>query len=101
MFPAHKISDDILFRKAQIFESNGRYNDAIAMYQEVISKYSYDILSDNALYNLAHLFDYTLKDKTKAMDAYQKLITEYPGSIYTVDARKRFRYLRGDKLTEQ
>jgi len=101
MFPAHEITDDILFRKAQIFESNGRYNDAIAMYQEVISKYSFDILGDNALYNMAHLYDFTLKDKVKAMDAYQKLITEYPGSIYTVDARKRFRYLRGDKLTEQ
>jgi hypothetical protein len=27
---------------------------------------------------------------------YEKLIVEYPGSLYVVEARKRFRSLRGD-----
>lgn len=30
------------------------------------------------------------------MAAYQELLTAYPGSLFTVEARKRFRALRGD-----
>jgi outer membrane protein assembly factor BamD (BamD/ComL family) len=37
-----------------------------------------------------------LKDTAKAMQYYQDLLTGFPGSLYTVEARKRFRALRGD-----
>jgi len=31
---------------------------------------------------------------------YQQLIKDYPSSIFVVDARKRFRILRGDVLQQ-
>jgi len=37
-----------------------------------------------------------LNNKEKAMQLYQDLLVKYPGSLYTVEARKRFRSLRGD-----
>jgi outer membrane protein assembly factor BamD (BamD/ComL family) len=39
-----------------------------------------------------------LKDVEKAKEYYQKMIFEYPSSIYVVDARKKFRKLRGDEV---
>jgi outer membrane protein assembly factor BamD (BamD/ComL family) len=50
------------------------------------------------LYLLANIYEENIKDNTKAMETYQSFMTKYPGSIYTVEARKRFRTLRGDKL---
>jgi hypothetical protein len=37
-------------------------------------------------------------DSTAAMTLYEKLITEFPGSLFVVEARKRYRELRGDAL---
>jgi TolA-binding protein len=56
----------------------------------------YDILSDDALFLLAKIYEENLKDPEKAKELYNNLLLKYPGSIFTVDARKRFRKLRGD-----
>ena len=37
----------------------------------------------------------------KAKAFYEKILLEYKGSIYTAEARKRFRKLRGDNLEEK
>ena len=37
-----------------------------------------------------------LKDLDKAKSIYQEFLTKYPASVYTIEARKRFRKLRGD-----
>jgi hypothetical protein len=44
------------------------------------------------------LYENKLKDPAKAMELYQDLLTKYPGSLFVVEARKRFRALRGDVL---
>ena len=56
------------------------------------------VMADDALYRRALLHETKLDDKEKAMELYQELLTKFPGSLYTVDARKRFRALRGDFL---
>ena len=61
-----------------------------------MSDYSYDILADNALYELASLYDIQLGDKSKAMELYQELLTNFPGSTFSLYARQKFRKLRGD-----
>jgi hypothetical protein len=48
------------------------------------------------LYHRAELHENKLNDKTKAMELYQDLLVNYPGSLYVVEARKRYRTLRGD-----
>jgi hypothetical protein len=35
-----------------------------------------------------------------AMELYQRIMTDYPGSLFVTEARKRYRLLRGDKLPE-
>jgi hypothetical protein len=46
---------------------------------------------------LGDIYDNRLNDKVSAKAWYQKIITNYPGSLWINEARKRFRLLRGDK----
>ncbi len=95
-FPGHSIIDDVLMKKAEIKLKSGDFTAVESMYSEVIAQYPDDILADDAMFNLATLYEVHLKDLTKASETYQKLMTQYPGSIYVVEARKQFRTLRGD-----
>jgi tetratricopeptide (TPR) repeat protein len=94
----HSLLDDILFRKAGIYKSRGDFLNAEKFYKELVDNYSFEILADNALFNLAVLYEINLNDKEKAKDCYNKLMFDYPGSFFLIDARKRFRILRGDKI---
>jgi tetratricopeptide (TPR) repeat protein len=98
VFPGHTLSDEVLFKKAQILKLKGRYTEAAALLQEITEKYGEDILADDALYQLGLLYEDRLSDKEKAKTLYETLLTKYPGSLFVVDARKRFRALRGDKV---
>jgi outer membrane protein assembly factor BamD (BamD/ComL family) len=53
---------------------------------------------NDAQFKLAELYEKQLNDPEKAKAAYEAVLINYPGSIYTVEARKRFRELRGDQL---
>lgn len=95
-FPGHLITDDVLMKQAEIKLKQGDFALAETLYKTVLEQYPDDILADDALFNLATLYKDHLNDRQKAMDAYQKLMANYPGSLYVVEARKQFRDLRGD-----
>lgn len=97
-YPSHSLTDDILFKKAQIFLKKQRVDDAVKNLQKIVDDYFYDILADDALYMLAGIYENRLNNKEKAMALYEDLLLKFPGSLYTVDARLRYRALRGDKL---
>jgi tetratricopeptide (TPR) repeat protein len=97
-FPENTLQDDARFRKAQILRLSGDLTSAVELYKEVAEKYKEDILADDALYQLGMLYELKLNDKEKAMAVYEDLLTRYPGSLYVVDARRRFRTLRGDRI---
>ncbi len=98
LFPNHTLVDEVWFKKAQIYKKQGRFEAAIPFLQDVIDKYSMDILADDALFQLADIYENKLNNKDKAKELYETLLTKYPGSLFGVDARKRYRKLRGDKL---
>lgn len=95
-FPGHLITDDVLMKKAEIKLKEGDFAQTETLYKAVLEQFPDDILADDALFNLATLYKDHMNDRQKAMDAYQKLMTYYPGSLYVVEARKQFRDLRGD-----
>ena len=100
-FPGHTLSDEIYMRKAEIYMQLNNTDLAIQMYQKITSDWGYDILADDALYRLAKIYDNTLADKVKAMELYEKILLEHNSSIFTAEARKRFRILRGDNLNQE
>lgn len=99
IFSTHTLGDDINFQKAKIFESLGKWSDAEEMYKNIIEYFGTEIYGDDAMYRLAELYEYKLKDIDKAKKTYEELIIKYPGSVYTVESRKRFRQLRGDTIS--
>ena len=83
-------------RKADIYYGSDSFNLALEMYEKVIQDYSFDILADDAIFKKAKLFE-KMNDLESAKNLYEKLILEYSNSIYTAEARIRFRSIRGDK----
>jgi len=92
----HSLVDEVYFRKAEIYEKSGNFEKAVELYQKVATDFKFDILADNALFKLGSIYQFHLNDKDKAMEAYQTLLMSYQGSLYVVEARKRYRTLRGD-----
>jgi hypothetical protein len=92
----HSLDDEVLSFKAEIYIRKKDYTGADSILAEVVKNYRYDILADNALFKRAELQAGPLHNKALAMELYQQLMLDYPGSLFTTEARKRFRQLRGD-----
>lgn len=92
------ILDECLLKLGEIYEQTQAYDKAEMVYLRLISEYGDDILSDDAHYRLGRLYEEKLEQPEKAKEHYQTLIFEHEDSIYFVDARKRFRRLRGDEI---
>lgn len=92
------ILDECLLKLGQIYEQTHEYEKAELSYLQLIETYGEDILSDDAHYRLGRLYEEVLEQPEKAKEQYQILIFEHEDSIYFVEARKRFRRLRGDEI---
>ncbi len=97
-FTETSLQDDILFAKARIYLQERKYEEAAKMFESLDESYSTDLLGDDATFQLAELEEKYMNNKDKAMELYKTIMTKYPGSIYVIEARKRFRELRGDNL---
>ncbi len=98
LYPGSSLADDILMAKSRIFLKNNDIDKAVVQLQEIVDKHTSDLWGDDALFMLADLYESKLSQPSKALELYQKIITDFPGSLYVIEARKRFRLLRGDKL---
>jgi tetratricopeptide (TPR) repeat protein len=98
LFKNHALADEILYKKAQIELKHAKYAQAATRYEAILNNYGEDVLADDALFKLADLNENQFKNIEKAKALYQQLLEKYPGSLYVVEARKRFRKLRGDSI---
>lgn len=92
-FPYHGVVDDVLLRKGIAFEQQGEWNQAIVYYEEILEKFGKEILADDASFRLGNIYENHLFDKEKAKEYYFKILKEYKDSLYTTEARKRYREL--------
>jgi tetratricopeptide (TPR) repeat protein len=97
-YSKHSLIDEVLWQQSQIYIRSNQNEKAIQKLETIVSKYGFDILGDDAHFMMAKLIEEKIGDKDKAMELYQNHLTKYPGSIYSVEARKRFRQLRGDRV---
>jgi tetratricopeptide (TPR) repeat protein len=100
-FPGNTLTDDILMAKARILIQQKDYAGAVPLLQNIADNHKFDLWADDAVFMLGDIYENHLQDKEKAKTWYQKIITDYPGSLYINEARKRFRILRGDKMDGQ
>ena len=95
-YPGHALEDEILLLHGDLAMQEGNIDAAIEFYNRVVDLHFDDITGDDALYNLAVIYDEILKDYDMAEKMYSKLLFEFSGSLYTVQARKRYRELTGE-----
>ncbi|MFK5877983.1 MAG: tetratricopeptide repeat protein [Flavobacteriaceae bacterium] len=96
-FKGHAIEDEALFKQAEIFEQLDLYEKAEINYLKIIEINPTNILVDDAYYRLGELHS-KQNNQEKAKEYYQKIIFDFPSSIHLVDARKKYRKLRGDEI---
>lgn len=98
VFPKHSLQDDIYYVKAHIYKERKQLDDAIASYDLIIENHKEEIRCDNAIFELATIYEEIVEDKEKAKALYETLFIDFDNSTLAVEARKRFRILRGDQL---
>ncbi|MBX2871643.1 MAG: tetratricopeptide repeat protein [Saprospiraceae bacterium] len=97
-FPDHSLQDDVLYLKANVYKKKRNFEKAAELYETIVEKYKEEIRADNSLFALAELYETHLNDVEKAKTLYETLFIDFSGSTFAVEARKRFRRLRGDNI---
>ncbi|RSC95103.1 tetratricopeptide repeat protein [Tenacibaculum singaporense] len=97
-YRGQSIEDEALFKQAQLFVKKKQYDEAILNYAKIIALDKEGIYIDDVYYHMAELYNNELNNPEKAKEYYQKIIFDLPSSIYLVEARKKFRKLRGDDI---
>lgn len=99
-YKTHSLADEILWEKANLLLKLARPEEAVKDLKAIVEQFGEDILGDDAHFLLAKTYEEQIKDKEQAMELYKQQMLKYPGSIYTAEARKRFRTLRGDFVSQ-
>ncbi|BDC97726.1 tetratricopeptide repeat protein [Persicobacter psychrovividus] len=95
-FRGHSLQDEIHYLMAEVYKKQGSFPLALEHLQKVIDLNPADIKADDAMFEKAKIYEIYLKEKQAAMETYELLMKNYPGSIHVDESRKRFRALRGD-----
>ncbi len=77
-----------LLKAAIAAEEEGTLNESLKIYKKLEKKYAFSLVADQIYYNLARVY----KKKGDSMNTrkyYNKVITEYPQSMYAQDAKER------------
>ncbi len=93
-YPTSGLTDEILWEKTQIYLKRNNIPKALEYIDRILANHKEDIYGDDALYTKARLYDYNLKDQEAAQKYYLDFLIQYPGSLYSVEVRKRIRALR-------
>jgi len=91
IYPDNSLIDDVDFRKAGILQEQGKYEEASVLLNTIVKDHSWDMLADDALFQLATIYENKLNRKSEAKELFKKILTDYPGSVFVVDARAKYR----------
>jgi tetratricopeptide (TPR) repeat protein len=92
----NQIKDDVYWLEASLRMKQGDFDRAFTLCEKIVAEFGEDVLADDAYFMEGEIQERYLHNKDKAMEIYREFLTKYPGSVYVAEARKRYRYLRGD-----
>jgi tetratricopeptide (TPR) repeat protein len=95
-FPTTLLVDDATLKMAELHLSLNQPDEALATFRRIVNDMPESILRDRAQMRIAETYQRILKDKEKAISAYEQILVKFPNSLYVEQARKRIRQLRGD-----
>lgn len=91
---SHPLFDEVLLQKAKIRMRQQRYTEADSLLGQLAVMYAENILADDALMLRGQLNENQLGDIDRARECYEKIILDYPTSLYVDEARKRYNSLK-------
>ena len=97
-FKGQQIEDDALYTQAKFYQKLEAFSRAEANLLTILNFHPESLLLDDSIFALGMLYRDRLNDPEKAQEMFEKIIFEFPSSIYLVDARKHYRKLRGDDI---
>ena len=89
-FVLHSIS---ILRLGEMMLAENDYLESIKIFEKIVEEGSKNIYTDKAVYLLGEIHQFGLNDITKAEDYYQKLLAEFPNSIYIDDTREKLKLI--------
>ncbi len=95
-FPTHGLVAHSYWLRYEIAKEKQAYEQALSALETLLSFDKNHLLADDALLAAGKLLENQLNQPEKAMEKYRGIILDYPASIWTNEARKRYRLLRGD-----
>jgi tetratricopeptide (TPR) repeat protein len=90
------------FEEANTLFSRGDYAASLNRYGEIIA--NYPVAGDRALFEMGVIHAYPKnehKDYQKALDCFQRLVREYPGSGYRQDSERMIFYIDNGAVRDQ
>ncbi|RLD74014.1 MAG: hypothetical protein DRI87_02365, partial [Bacteroidetes bacterium] len=90
-------SEYVLYKKAELYLAKKDYTTADSLYRQLYTYFPESIKADNAVYARAELNRLYLRNTATAMELYLLLMTDYPDSMYSGEARVKYRALREDE----
>lgn len=91
---SHPLLDEVLLQKARIRIKQERYAEADSLLQQLADRYANDILADDALMLQAEINEYHLENKDRARQCYERILLDYPASLYADRARRKYNELK-------
>lgn len=98
LYPGNDLYDDVMYAKAKILLREKKTTEAMQLLEHIVKDYGTDLKGDDATFLLGEIYEKEIGDKEKAKEYYKKVITDYTNSLLVIEARKRYRMLRGDKI---
>jgi predicted negative regulator of RcsB-dependent stress response len=97
-FPVAFLSDVAALRVGELELAVGQTDSAFVTFRFIADTMETSILRDRALLLMAEAQERLLRDRVRALAAYEELLERFPASIYAELSRQRIRVLRGDAL---
>jgi len=90
-YSKNDLTDRIQLEIGELLSLKGKYDEAIKAYEVLVN--SDGKFAPEAQFRIAMIYSQKLKDNQRAIDAYVKLIRDYPDSILVADARRQLQKL--------
>ena len=98
-YPRTPIVDDAVLRIATLSMRAGMFTEAVAACDRLLTELREQCrVPDRALFQKAAVLQFGLRQNAEAITAYERLLIDFPSSVFAGEARKRIRQLRGDVL---
>jgi tetratricopeptide (TPR) repeat protein len=97
-YAAALLVDDAMMKIGELHLFLKHPDEAMRAFHFIADSIQSSILKDRAQFRIAEICQNILNNKVQAIEAYEKLLAQFPNSLYAEEARKRIRLLRGDNL---